>query len=121
MIPPDATSVGISSNGTVSATLAGQPEPVELGKIQMASFVNPSGLASLGHNLFAQSGASGEPQIGDAGQDGRGTLLGGALERANVDVVEEMIGLIGAQRNYEVSSKVIAAADEMLRAATQMR
>lgn len=120
-VPPEATSISISSTGAVSATLPGQPQPVEVGQLQIAIFVNPAGLSSLGHNLYAQSGASGDPQLGNPGTDGRGTLLQGALEQANVDVVEEMIGLIGAQRNYEVNSRVIAAADEMLRAATQMR
>lgn len=120
-IPPDATAITISSNGTVSVTMAGQTDPVEVGQLQLATFVNPAGLQGIGHNLLVASGASGEPQIGEPGRDGRGTLLQGSLERANVDVVEEMIGLISSQRNYEVNSKVIAAADEMLRSATQMR
>lgn len=120
-IPPDATSVSISANGTVSATMAGETAPVELGQLTIATFVNPTGLHSIGHNLFLPTAASGEAQIGEAGSDGRGTLLQGALERANVEMVEEMIGLIAAQRAYEINTKVITTADEMLRSATQMR
>jgi len=120
-IPPGATVVSISANGTVSAVMPGEKAPVELGQISVASFVNPAGLRALGHNLYAPTAASGEPQLGEAGQEGRGTLLQGSLERANVDIVEEMIGLISAQRAYEVNSKVITTADDMLRAATQMR
>lgn len=120
-VPPGAAGVSISANGTVSAIMAGEKAPVDLGQISVATFVNPAGLRALGHNLFIPSAASGEPQVGEAGQDGRGALLQGSLEHANVDIVEEMIGLISAQRGYEVNSKVITAADEMLRAATQMR
>lgn len=120
-IPADAVSVAIASNGTVSATLKGESAPVELGQIAIATFVNPAGLQAEGHNLFTATAASGEAQVGEPGADGRGTLLAGAVERANVDIVEEMVGLIAAQRAYEINSKVITTADEMLRAATQMR
>jgi len=120
-IPPDATSVNIGSDGTVSVTLASQPQPTIVGQITIATFVNPAGLQANGHNLFTMTAASGDPQIGQPGMDGRGALLQGALERANVDVVEEMVGLITAQRAYEINSKVITAADDMLRAATQLR
>lgn len=120
-IPPGATGVSIAANGTVSVTLSGQTAPIDVGQIQTASFVNPSGLRSIGHNLLLATPASGEPQLGEPGQDGRGALLQGSLEQANVDIVAEMIGLISAQRSYEINSKVISTADEMLRAATQMR
>jgi flagellar basal-body rod protein FlgG len=120
-IPGDAVSVAIASNGTVSATLKGESAPVELGQIAIATFVNPAGLQAEGHNLFTATAASGEAQVGEPGMDGRGALLGGAIERANVDIVEEMVGLIAAQRAYEINSKVITTADEMLRAATQLR
>ena len=120
-IPPDATSVAIGADGTVSVTLANQPAPSQIGQITLANFVNPAGLSSVGHNLFKETAASGAPQIGVAGTESRGTLLQGALEHSNVDVVEEMVGLIGAQRAYEINSKVITAADDMLRAATQLR
>jgi flagellar basal-body rod protein FlgG len=114
-------SVAVAANGTVSATLRGESAPVEVGQIQIATFVNPAGLQAEGHNLFTATAASGEAQVGEPGMDGRGALLSGAIERANVDIVEEMVGLIAAQRAYEINSKVITTADEMLRAATQLR
>jgi flagellar basal-body rod protein FlgG len=120
-VPPGATSISIAANGTVSVTLAGETDPVDVGQIQTANFVNPAGLRSIGHNLLLATPASGEPQLGEPGQDGRGALLQGSLEQANVDIVGEMIGLISAQRAYEINSKVISTADEMLRAATQLR
>jgi flagellar basal-body rod protein FlgG len=121
IVPPDALEITIGANGTVSALMTGQPAPVELGQLNLATFVNPAGLHALGRNLFAASAASGEAQSGTPGSDGRGALLQGALERANVDVVEEMIGMIAAQRAYEVNTKVVTTADEMLRSASQMK
>lgn len=120
-IPPDATSVAISSNGMVSVILPGQTTPSEIGQIQLANFVNPAGLEAIGHNLLRPTRGSGEPQLGEPGTDGRGTILQGAVEQSNVDIVEEMIGMISAQRAYEINSKVITTADDMLRAATQMK
>jgi flagellar basal-body rod protein FlgG len=120
-IPIDATSVNIGSDGTVTATMKGQTNPVQLGQIDIVSFINPAGLASIGHNLYTATASSGDPQVGHPGLDGRGTLLQGSIEHANVEVVEEMIGLISAQRNYEINSKVVTAADEMLRDVTSMR
>jgi flagellar basal-body rod protein FlgG len=121
VIPLDATSITIGADGTVSAVMNGQAAPVEVGQLTIANFINPAGLAAQGRNLFVATTASGEPQTGAPGGDGRGALLQGALERANVDVVEEMIGMISAQRAYEVNTKVVTTADEMLRAATQMK
>jgi flagellar basal-body rod protein FlgG len=120
-IPPDALNVAISSNGTVSVTMPGQTTPSDVGQIQLANFVNPSGMQAMGHNLLTPTRASGEAQLGEPGADGRGTLMQGAVEQSNVDIVEEMIGLISAQRAYEINSKVITTADDMLRAATQLR
>ena len=120
-VPPDASNVSIASNGTVSVTLPGQTTPSDIGQIQIANFVNPSGMSSVGHNLMTPTKASGDPQVGEPGTDGRGTILQGAVEQSNVDIVEEMIGMISAQRSYEINSKVITTADDMLRAATQMR
>lgn len=120
-IPAGATAVSISPDGTVTAQMAGEDKPTNLGQITVATFVNPAGLQALGHNLFRSSAASGEPQIGAPAAEGRGSLLQGSLEQANVEIVEEMIGLIGAQRAYEINTKVITAADDMLRAATQLR
>ncbi len=120
-VPQDATSLSIAADGTVTTTMAGQSVPIELGRIQLASFINPNGLKALGHNLFVVTPASGEAQLGNPGEEGRGTLLQGSFERSNVDIVTEMIGMISAQRAYEMNSKVITTADDMLRAATQMK
>jgi flagellar basal-body rod protein FlgG len=120
-IPTNATGISISATGKVTATVSGETDPVELGDITIANFINPAGLRSMGHNLFMPTPASGEAQIGNPGEEGRGTLMQGATEKGNVDVVEEMIGLIAAQRAYEINSKVITTADQMLQAASQMR
>jgi flagellar basal-body rod protein FlgG len=118
-VPEGATSVTIGADGTVSAQLAGETAPTELGKIELARFVNPSGLAALGGNLFAETAASGTPQVGTAGLDGRGSLRQGSLEGSNVNVVQELVDMIETQRAYEVNSKMISATDEMLRNANQ--
>ncbi len=120
-VPLDATNVTIGADGTVSATQSGQTTPTQLGQLQLVTFPNPSGLEPLGHNLFSVSGASGDPTVGTPGTNGLGTVQQGSLESSNVEVVQEMIGLIRTQRAYEVNSKVVQAADEMLRNATQMR
>lgn len=120
-IPSDATDVVIGSDGKVSVTRAGESEPAEVGQLQLATFANPTGLRSLGHNLYAATASSGEPTLGEPGADGRGAIMQSALEGSNVEVVTEMIGMIRAQRSYEINSKVITAADEMLRNATSMR
>lgn len=120
-VPPDATSITIGGDGQVGATRPGQTAPAAIGQIQITNFPNPTGLEAQGHNLYLPSPSSGEPQTGQPGTEGRGALMQGALEGSNVEVVNEMIGLIRAQRAYEINSKVIAAADEMLRNATQMK
>jgi flagellar basal-body rod protein FlgG len=120
-IPTNATHISIAANGKVTAMVSGETDPIELGEITTANFINPAGLRALGHNLFAATLASGEAQIGAPGEEGRGTLMQGSTEKGNVDVVEEMIGLISAQRAYEINSKVITTADQMLQAASQMR
>ena len=120
-VPPDVTSISISADGNVSALTPGQRTPTSLGQLQIVTFPNPNGLEGVGHNLYSASGASGEPTTGNPGTDGRGTILQGALEGSNVEVVNEMIGLIRTQRAYEINSKVISAADEMLRKATEIQ
>lgn len=117
VVPPDATLIAISSDGTVSAQVAGEEEPQILGEIQLASFPNAAGLTAIGKNLFRKSPASGEPTINTPGTQGFGTLAQGFLEKANVDVVKEMVGMITAQRAYEINSRVITGVDEMLEAA----
>jgi flagellar basal-body rod protein FlgG len=113
-IPENATSVTISREGIVSASIAGQNAAQELGTLELAIFQNPAGLKAMGGNVFTVTTASGEPQTGVPGTDGRGTLAQGFLEDSNVSVVEEMVNMILGQRAYEANSKVIKAADEML-------
>ncbi|TXC68777.1 flagellar basal-body rod protein FlgG [Sphingorhabdus soli] len=118
-IPSGATAVTIGADGTVSATLPGQSEPSELGKIELANFVNSAGLQSIGNNLLKETGASGAPIIGAGGEEGRGVMRQGALEGSNVNIVEELVDMIETQRAYEVNSKMIKATDEMLQFANQ--
>jgi flagellar basal-body rod protein FlgG len=113
-IPANATSVSVSKDGIVSAAIAGQSASQQLGTIELASFQNPAGLKAMGGNVYVATTASGEPQVGTPGTDGRGTMAQGFLEDSNVSVVEEMVNMILGQRAYEANSKVIKAADEML-------
>jgi flagellar basal-body rod protein FlgG len=113
-VPPNATTVSISKDGVVSAVVAGQTATQELGTLEVANFANEGGLRPLGGNLFASTTASGEPETGSPGTDGRGTLTQGFLEDSNVSVVEEMVNMIIGQRAYEANSRVVRAADEML-------
>ena len=108
--------VTIGADGTISAIAPNTSSPATLGQLQVARFVNPSGLRSIGKNLLQETETSGTAELGVAGQDNRGTLLQGFLENSNVSVVEELVALITGQRAYEVTSKAIQGADEMLRA-----
>jgi flagellar basal-body rod protein FlgG len=113
-IPQNALSLTIGSDGTVSYTLPGQTAAQQAGQIQLANFANPSGLNSMGQNLFQQTEASGAPIIGPpGGQDGLGTLMQGYVEQSNVSIVQEFVNLIVSQRAYEANSKVVKAADDM--------
>ncbi|HXE11837.1 MAG TPA: flagellar basal-body rod protein FlgG [Bryobacteraceae bacterium] len=113
-IPSAAQDVKVGSDGTVSYTLPGQTQAQVAGQIQLANFVNPGGLNSIGNNLYLPTDASGQPIVGNpGGQEGLGTLQQGYLEGSNVSVVEEFINLIVSQRAYEANSKVVKAADEM--------
>jgi flagellar basal-body rod protein FlgG len=113
-LPPEAQSVTIAADGTVSYTQPGQTTAQVAGQIQLANFANPAGLNSIGRNLFTPTDASGEPTVGNpGGQEGLGTLLQGYTEQSNVSVVEEFINLIVSQRAYEANSKVVKASDEM--------
>lgn len=120
-IPPDATQIAVSTTGVISVLRVGSPVPEELGQIELVKFINPSGLVSYGRNLFLESSASGEPQIGLAGSEGFGTILQGFLETSNVNVVEEMVRLIIAQRAYELNSRAVQTADDMLATANNLR
>ncbi len=113
-IPATAQAVTVSSDGTVSYTLPGQTSTQIAGQIQLANFVNPAGLNSIGNNLYLPTDASGDATVDNpGGQEGMGTLQQGYLEGSNVSVVEEFINLIVSQRAYEANSKVVKAADEM--------
>jgi flagellar basal-body rod protein FlgG len=120
-IPPDAQSVSIAADGTVTAKVPNDAQPVELGQIQIATFANPGGLAAHGGTLFKETSASGTAVLGNPGEGGAGSLRQGMLEVSNVNVVEEMIDLISGQRAYEINSRVIKAADEMLGQTAQLR
>ncbi|MBE3583197.1 MAG: flagellar basal-body rod protein FlgG [Limnochordaceae bacterium] len=120
-IPPDAVSVNVGTDGTVSVLTSGNNQPQNLGQLQLARFINPAGLRSMGRNLFAATAASGAPMTGAAGLDGLGSIAQGYLEMSNVQVVEEMVNMILAQRAYEVNSKAIQASDEMLQTANNLR
>jgi flagellar basal-body rod protein FlgG len=120
-IPPDATNVTIGADGTVSVTQPGTTQASQVGQIQLATFVNPGGLNSVGNNMYLATTASGDPIIGNpGGAEGLGTLQQGALEESNVSVVDQFVQMIVAQRSYESNSRVVKAADEMLQQLNQL-
>ena len=120
-IPEDARSIAINANGEVFAYFSDRVEPENLGQITLANFVNEKGLEAIGSNLFLETTASGAPQVATPGQEGMGTLRAGFLEESAVDPVREIAELIKAQRGYELNSKVITAADQMLGTTVQVR
>ncbi|MBN4077839.1 flagellar basal-body rod protein FlgG [Nitrospina gracilis] len=120
-IPNNALTISIDPQGSVAVTQPGSPAPTVLGNIQLASFQNPAGLQSIGFNLFTQSDASGQPQIGNPQAIDLGSTQQGFLELSNVSVVEEMVNLIAAQRAYEVNSRVVQTADELLQISNNMK
>jgi flagellar basal-body rod protein FlgG len=117
-IPTGTTAIGISPSGDVSLAT---PNGTTSFRLQLARFANPAGLQSLGGNLFAETGASGVPEIGSPGETGFGTVLQGHLETSNVNVVEEMVAMILAQRAYEINSKSIQTSDDMLGRVSQLK
>ena len=121
IIPPEAVEVNVSQDGIVMARLQGEPDPIELGQVELARFANPAGLRGLGGNLYEPTDASGEPTIGIPGTDGLGMISQGYLEAANVDVVQEMVNLISAQRAYELNSKMVTTSEEMLQIANNVK
>src|SRR5580698_7225754 len=121
VIPPTATSVNVNQSGLVSATIAGQTLAQTLGQLTVANFVNDAGLQALGGNLFQQTAASGQPNVGIPGDTAFGVSQQGYLEASNVDPVSEITNLISAQRAYEMNSKVIQAADQMSGTISNMR
>jgi len=114
-VPQDALSVSISTDGVITVALPGQATENQVGNIQLADFVNPTGLQPVGNNLFIETVASGAPLTGTPGLDGLGSLIQGSLESSNVNVVEELVNMIETQRAYEMNSKAVSAVDGMLR------
>jgi flagellar basal-body rod protein FlgG len=118
-VPTGTQSLSIGNDGTVTVLTAGNTTPTTLGTIQLSDFINPAGLEPIGENLFKESAASGTPQTANPGLSGVGTLTQGFVESSNVNVVEELVNMIEAQRAYEMNSKAISATDDMLKYASQ--
>jgi flagellar basal-body rod protein FlgG len=118
-IPDNAIAITIGENGVVSASVPGTTAAAELGQLTLSNFVNPTGLLALGENLFQETASSGVPTEGNPGDGAFGKLKQGALEGSNVQVVEEMVDMIAAQRTYEMNTKVLSAADNMLQYLSQ--
>ncbi len=118
-IPNDALSITIGRDGTVSVLQPGNPAPNQVGQLQTADFVNPTGLEPVGENLYRESVSSGPPVLGTPGDQEFGAMLQGSLETSNVNVVEELVNMIETQRAYEMNSKAISTTDQMLSFVTQ--
>jgi flagellar basal-body rod protein FlgG len=120
-IPEDATSVSVGADGVVDVQQVGQDDSTQIGQIELARFINPAGLMSLGKNLMVATGASGAPQVGVPTQNGLGALYQGYNEMSNVSVVDEMVNMIVAQRAYEMNSKAIQTAEDMAQIANSLK
>lgn len=118
-VPENADRLTIGVDGIVSAFVPGTPDPQILGNIQTVDFVNPAGLQAVGSNMFVETASSGNPITGTPGENGLGQIKQGMLENSNVDIVEEMVNMITTQRAYEMNSKVVSTADQMLQFVTQ--
>ena len=118
-IPQDALSITVAQDGTVSVQQPGSPQATQVGLIQITDFVNPAGLEARVENLYLETGSSGTPLPGNPGLNGLGTLQQGFVEGSNVNVVEEMVNMIETQRAYEMNSKAISTADQMLQYVSQ--
>ncbi|RLA77837.1 MAG: flagellar basal-body rod protein FlgG [Deltaproteobacteria bacterium] len=121
VIPAQAITVTVDPDGTINVTLPGQIQPSQVGRIELADFVNPAGLKAIGKNLFLPTAASGDPTTGNPGEDGMGTIAQGFLEMSNVDMVTELVEMIMAQRAYEINGKVIQSADDMLQIVSNLK
>ncbi|CNL26594.1 flagellar basal body rod protein FlgG [Yersinia pseudotuberculosis] len=118
-LPTGSKQLHIGKDGTVTATVGGETEPVEVGQITLVNFINPAGLEAIGGNLYRETAASGEAVEGVPGEEAFGQLEQGALEGSNVQVVEEMVDMITVQRAYEMNAKMVSAADDMLKFVSQ--
>jgi flagellar basal-body rod protein FlgG len=119
-IPANVLSITVARDGVVSVTRAGQAAPTQVGALQLTSFVNPAGLQSMGENLYIETAASGTPGTNAPGANGMGLLSQGYVETSNVNVVEELVGMIQTQRAYEINSKAIQTSDQMLQKLSQL-
>ena len=119
-IPQNATSLTIARDGVVSVTQAGSTNAVQVGQLQLATFLNPAGLQSMGENLYAETDSSGAPNTVNPGVDGAGILSQGYTEASNVNVVEELVNMIATQRSYEINSKAVQTSDQMLQRLAQL-
>ncbi len=119
-VPADAQTLTIARDGTVSVTQPGSSTPTTIGTLQLAMFINPAGLQSLGENLYAETASSGTPSASAPGSNGAGVLNQGYVETSNVNVVEELVNMIQTQRAYEINSKAIQTSDQMLQRLTQL-
>ncbi|MBU8922188.1 MAG: flagellar basal-body rod protein FlgG [Bacteroidales bacterium] len=120
-LPRETNHLMIAGDGMISVLLQSEEEPTDLGRFELVRFQNPSGLRSIGHNLYAETVASGSPILGNPGEEGIGTVQMGFLEMSNVSVIEEMIGMITAQRAYEINSKAVKTSEEMLQIAANLK
>ncbi|MBW2590369.1 MAG: flagellar basal-body rod protein FlgG [Deltaproteobacteria bacterium] len=120
-VPTDTVVLSVGIDGTVSVVQAGETEASEIGTIELARFINPAGMHTIGRNLYVPTDASGDVVTGTAGEDGFGTIAQGYLEMSNVSVVDEMVNMIVAQRAYEINSKTIQTADDMLQMANNIK
>jgi flagellar basal-body rod protein FlgG len=121
VVPSNATKINVGNDGTVSVVQSGQNTATTIGTIQLATFQNPAGLSSQGRNLYRTTDSSGDATTGTAGQNGIGTISQGFLEMSNVNVMEEMVNMIVGQRAYEINSKAVQAADDMLQQANNLK
>jgi flagellar basal-body rod protein FlgG len=119
-IPQNATSITVARDGTVSVTQAGSTATVQVGQLQLATFLNPTGLQSVGENLYTETDASGAANVVVPGLEGAGVLTQGYVEASNVNVVEELVNMIATQRAYEINSKAVQTSDQMLAKLAQL-
>ncbi len=120
-IPNDTRELHVKGDGTLAVTVAADPAPQDIGQLEIVRFINPAGLEAIGHNLYRETAASGPPLPGSPGEQGFGDITSGFVEMSNVNVIDEMISMITAQRAYELNSKVIQTADEMLDGVNQLK
>jgi flagellar basal-body rod protein FlgG len=120
-IPNDTVTIAIAKDGTIEATQAGEATPVKIGQLELAKFINSTGLRPIGGNLYVETPASGQPLLGSPASTGFGEITQSTLEASNVDIVEEMVGMIVAQRAYEVNSKTVKTVEDMITMANNLK